>query len=251
MTREECRTLCTAEERAFYNGWNFAHLSGRWEEETVPWDFREEIAAWLDGESSFLDLASGGYGFLLSLNPKPGQAFYAEPDEQAAAILRQRFAPHGVEVRRVVDGEDLPFSDSRFDVVYTRYGDFCPREAARVLKKGGVFLAQQSAGVDGVFNGIPFPGWEKDAGAQDLSALIAQLEDAGMQVLKGEEAYPAIRFRDVGALVYWIHAAGWQPSSFTAENREEALWQLAQSLEEEGSLLCREHRFFVLARKLN
>ena len=112
MTREECRTLCTAEERAYYNGWNFTHLGGRWEEETVPWDFREEIAAWLDGESSFLDLASGGYGFLLSLNPKPGQAFYAEPDEQAAAILRQRFARSPGAVFGVVR-QHIPFGVCR------------------------------------------------------------------------------------------------------------------------------------------
>ena len=249
MTREECRTLCMAEERAFYNGWNFAHLNGRWEEDPLPWDFREEILAHLREDSVFLDLASGGYGFLLSLRPTPGRAFYAEEDEQSAAILRQRFAPHGVEVRRIIDGQDLPFSDGKFDLVYTRYGDFFPREAARVLKKGGVFLAQQSGGVSGLFNGIPFPGWEQRS-AGDLSALIGELEDAGMQVLKGEEAYPAIRFRDIGALAYWIHAAGWQPDSFGVEDREETFWRLAQSLEEVGCLLCREHRFFVVAKKI-
>ena len=83
-----------------------------------------------------------------------------------------------------------------------------------------------------------------------MSALIGELEDAGMQVLKGEEAYPAIRFRDIGALAYWIHAAGWQPDSFGVEDREETFWRLAQSLEEEGCLLCREHRFFVVAKKI-
>ncbi|MGI5894747.1 MAG: class I SAM-dependent methyltransferase [Candidatus Merdivicinus sp.] len=250
MTREECKVLCTAEERAFFNGWNFAHLNGRWIEEPLPWDFQQEIQSVLNNESIFLDLASGGYGFLLSLNPQPGQAFYAETDEATAAILRQRFAPYGVEVRQIVDEADLPFSDEKFDVVYTRYGSFCPAEAARVLKKGGIFLTQQSCGVDGRFNGIPFSGWEKPVPERDLTDVINQLEEAGFLVLKGQEAYPAIRFEDIGALVYWIHAAGWQSLAFSAENREEELWKMQQSLEENGGLVCREHRFFVMAKKL-
>lgn len=250
MTREECRVLCMAEERAFFNGWNFSHLAGRWEQESLPWDFREEICAYLRPETVFLDLASGGYSFLLSLDPKPGQAFYAESDEASAAILRQRFAPYGVEVRRIIEETDLPFSDGKFDLVYTRYGSFCPEESARILKKGGVFLIQQSCGVDGRFNGEKFPDWEEPEGESGLNEMIQGLEDAGFLVLKGQEAYPSICFRDIGALVYWIHAAGWQSLAFTVEEKEPELWELARSLEANGGLKCREHCLFVLAQKL-
>lgn len=250
MTRNECEILCAAEERAFFNGWNFTHLNGRWEEDPLPWDFRAEILSQLTPDSTFLDLASGGYGFLLSLSPKPGRSFYAETDEAAVAILRQRFASYGVEVRRIVDETDLPFSDAKFDLVYTRYGDFCTSEMARILKKGGVFLAQQSWGMDGRFNGRIFPGWEPPGQQRSLNQMIAELEDSGFLVWKGQEAFPAVRFSDVGALVYWIHAAGWQSPAFSVENSMEELWALQQSLETKGNITCREHRCLVIAQKI-
>ncbi len=250
MTRKECEILCAAEERAFFHGWNFTHLNGRWEEETLPWDFGAEISSFLTKDSVFLDLASGGYGFLLSLSPQPGKSFYADTDESSAAILRQRFAPYGVEVRQIVDETDLPFSDEKFDLVYTRYGSFCPAEMARILKKGGIFLTQQSCGVDGRFNGRPFPGWEIPDQTRNLNQMIGELEDAGFLVLKGQEAFPAIRFADVGALVYWIHAASWQSLAFSVENRMDELWELQQSLESKGSISCREHRCIVIAQKI-
>ena len=80
--------------------------------------------------------------------------------------------------------------------------------------------------------------------------LIGELEDAGFLVLKGQEAFPAIRFADVGALVYWIHAASWQSLAFSVENRMDELWELQQSLESKGSISCREHRCIVIAQKI-
>ena len=250
MTRSECILLCAAEEKAFYHGKGSTHLGGRWSEESLPWDFQEMLRSRLTGRSVFLDLGSGSCSFLLSLDPTPGLAFYAEEDEEAAAILRQRFRPYGVEVRQVFDRRDLPFSDGKFDLVYTRNGDFCPEEVCRILKRGGLFLTQQSGGVDGRFSGEAFPGWEETARPDDLNGAITRLENAGFLVRKGQEAYPELRLRDVGALVYWIHAAGWQPLDFSVEKHEEAFWQLQQRLDEKGFLACREHRFVVEAQKV-
>lgn len=250
MTRSECRLLCAAEEKAFYGGKGSTHLNGRWFSDSLPWDFQHMLRSRLTGRSVFLDLGSGSVSFLLSLDPAPGCAFYGEEDEGTAAILRQRFKPYGVEVRHVVDQKDLPFSDEKFDLVYTRNGRFDPSEVCRVLKKGGYFLTQQSGGIDGRFNGKLFPGWKETAGADDLNSTITRLEDAGFLVLKGQEARPEIRFRDVGALAYWIHAAGWQPLDFSVEKQEDAFWKLQQQLEQSGILSCREHQFAAEAQKI-
>lgn len=250
MTRSECELLCTAEEKAFYHGKGSTHLSGRWSEDSLPWDFQKMLSARLDSSSVFLDLGSGSCSFLLSLDPVPGQAFYAEQDEETAAILRQRFRPYGVEVRQVFDETDLPFSDQKFDLVYARNGSYCPSEIYRILRKGGCFLTQQSGGMDGTFSGELFPDWTETARTDDLNGTIARLENAGFLVLKGQEAHPELRFRDVGALAYWIHAAGWQPLDFSVENHADAFWHLQQRLEQNGVLTCRENRFVVEAQKV-
>lgn len=250
MTKSECRLLCIAEEKAFYHGKGSTHLNGRWSEDSLPWDFQKMLRSKLNSNSIFLDLGSGSCSFLLSLDPTPGQAFYAEEDEETAAILRQRFRPYGVEVRQVFDAADLPFSDGKFDLVYTRNGSYCPSEIHRILRKGGYFLTQQSGGMDGTFNGEPFPGWAETARTEDLNSAITRLEDTGFLVLKGQESHPELRFKDVGALAYWIHAAGWQPLEFSVEAHEDAFWELQQRLEKNGVLTCRENRFVVEAQKV-
>ena len=52
------------EETAAFEGWDFSHLKGRWENEQLPWDYKTIISKYLRPEMQLLDLGTGGGEFL-------------------------------------------------------------------------------------------------------------------------------------------------------------------------------------------
>jgi hypothetical protein len=79
---------------------------------------------------------------------------------------------------------------------------------ARVLRPGGTFLTQQR-GVGGNdllerFGRPPVTG-----PSFDLAFAVAQVEDAGLEIVRAEEATTPMTFLDVGAFVYFVRAAPW------------------------------------------
>ena len=146
MTREECRALWAAEERTFFQGWDFSHLDGRWEEEALPWSYREELEPYLNYRTVLLDMGTGGGEFLLSLNPPRGRTYATEGYPPNVELCRRRLPIHGIELRQVYDDSDLPFDDGMFDLVINRQEAYDPDEVRRVLKPGGYFVTQQVGG---------------------------------------------------------------------------------------------------------
>ena len=57
------------EELAHIHGWDFSHLTGRYEEEgDLPWSYEQVVRNYLTPEKKILDIDTGGGEFLLSLN---------------------------------------------------------------------------------------------------------------------------------------------------------------------------------------
>ena len=52
------------EETAAFEGWDFSHLKGRWENEQLLWDYKTIISKYLRPEMQLLDLGTGGGEFL-------------------------------------------------------------------------------------------------------------------------------------------------------------------------------------------
>ena len=237
------------EKRAFMCGWDFSHLDGRMEEETLPWDFRQEILAHLTSECKLLDVDTGGGEFLRSLSHPPEQTAATEGYEPNVEFCRRELCPLGIDFRPG-RGDLLPFEGERFDLVINRHGDWNVQEIFRVLKPGGLFLTQQ-VGADNdrelvslLLGDLPLP-----FSHQRLEIAKQCFADAGFRILRGEEFFGKIRFFDVGALVWFAKIIQWEFPDFSVRTCEEALRRAQALLEERGALEGKTHRFFLAVQK--
>lgn len=210
-------------------GWDFAHLRGRMTEDHPPWDFDALCRSQLQSAHHVLDMGTGGGEQLptfADLLPRDTVATEGWPPN--IPIARAALEPHGV---RVVpyDAEAaesaarvMPFEDDRFDLVLNRHEAFVTSEVARVLCPAGTFLTQQVAGDDAhelheLFGGTPsYPDHLREQ-------LLDRLGSADLIVEDGAEWTGAYRFRDVAALVAYLHLVPWDvPDEFTVDRYAES-----------------------------
>lgn len=252
MKRKELLAFWRSEEQAYFQGWDFSHLDGRWEEEPLPWDYRAMARTRLRAAGELLDLGTGGGEFLLSLGHPHGRTTVTEGYAPNLALCRERLEPLGIRVLENDGEHPLPLEDGAFDVVLSRHEDYDPAEVFRVLRPGGTFLTQQVGGE----NNSPlsrrlipdyrpsFPGW-------GLPFAEKQAEAAGFTVLSGGEYFPKLRFFDVGAVAYLAKLIPWEFPDFTVDGCLDGLLACQRELEETGAVHSVEHRFYLLCQKRN
>ena len=252
MNEQELLQAWLAEERiAHIHGWDFSHIHGRYEEEEdLPWDYRQVVAQYLTPEKKILDVDTGGGEFLLSLGHPYENTAATEGYPPNVALCRETLTPLGIDFRPADDAQALPFEAERFDIVLDRHGYFDERDLWRVLRPGGLFLTQQvgaendRALVDLLLPGtpLPFPGQYADRVAERFRRV-------GFEVLRAEEAFRAIRFFDVGALVWFARVVQWEFPGFTVAGCLPGLREAQHRVERQGRVEGRIHRYLLAARK--
>ncbi|MDU7476754.1 MAG: hypothetical protein E7L01_25935 [Paenibacillus macerans] len=83
----------------------------------------------------------------------------------------------------------------------------------------------------------------------NLSQTAGELKAAGFEVLERREYFPELRFKDVGAFVFFAKIIEWEFAGFSVDRCFERLLELHEAVERDGHVTSREHRFFILARK--
>lgn len=142
------------DEQEFYekvgkvNGWEFSQL--QIEVRGEAWDFYSEAAERVPDGGILLDIGSGGgenllkaadrFAFAVGIDRSEAMVEAARTNLQKTALQNVRFTP--------MAAENLQFPAGFFDAVTSRHCSFDAREAARVLKPGGVLLTQQVAEAD-------------------------------------------------------------------------------------------------------
>lgn len=252
MNIEQVIAQWRAEERAAHiKGWDFSHIHGRYEEETdLPWDYETVVRAYLRPDASLLDIDTGGGEFLLSLHHPTERTSATEAYPPNVRLCRETLTPLGIGFREAGDYANLPFPDQSFDLILNRHGDYRAPEILRLLKPGGYFITEQVGEwndrelVELLLPGVPrpFPGWNLDRAAHDL-------HNAGLDVIRREEAFRPIRFYDVGALVWFARVIEWEFPGFRVDSAMRALCGAQRRLEESGVLEGRIHRFLIVAQK--
>ncbi|WP_246061505.1 class I SAM-dependent methyltransferase [Paenibacillus oralis] len=251
INRNELRKRWQVEEAKGFRGWDFSYLTGRMAEEELPWDYETSVKSLMDGDTVMLDMGTGGGEFLLSLSPPPGRTYATESYPPNYELCRAKLLAYGIEVKFVEDDDVLPFEDGLFDLVINRHESFSPREVSRILKPGGVFVTQQVGGM----NNRELSRFLLGEGAMTtpadfgLAQTAEALEKAGFMVLDRQECFPQLRFKDVGALVFFAKIIEWEFAGFSVDRCLERLLELHEAAERDGEVTSREHRFFILARK--
>ena len=252
--------LATQAEEATFLGWDFEWIEGRWWEESPPWDYGEMARGLLRSCRRALDMGTGGGEFLASLRDSMPEVMLAtEAYQPNIDVARRRLAPLDVEVVDIpaaslygIAFQDevypLPTEGDSLDVVLCRHESFDPSEVARVLRRGGQFLTQQVGAQD--FAGLnerlgarlSYPNWT-------LATARAQVEAAGLTVLRAEEWIGNAGFHDIGALIYYLRAVPWQVEGVSPERRDAALRRMHEEMSAGHPLHLESHRFLLLAEK--
>lgn len=236
---------------AHIHGWDFSHISGRYEEETdMPWDYKAEILSRLTPAMRILDLDTGGGEFLLSLHHPHALTAAAENYPPNVTLCRETLLPLGIDFKQAAANGPLPWPDDHFDLVLNRHGDLNAKEFFRVLKPGGCLITQQVGAENDrelvrLLLGdtpIPFPD-------QHLAIIRKQFEKQGFRIEQGMESFGAIRFFDVGALVWFARIIEWEFPHFSVDTHLKSLLRAQAQLERDGFLSGRTHRFLLIAQK--
>jgi len=252
--------LAAQAEEATFLGWDFEWIEGRWWEESPPWDYGEIARGLLRLCRRALDMGTGGGEFLAFLRDDLPEIMLAtEAYQPNIDVARRRLAPLGVEVVGIPKASSyhiafqdevyrLPAEGDSLDVVLCRHESFDPSEVARILRRGGKFLTQQVGARD-------FAGLNEHLGAQlsypdwTLATARAQVEAAGLTVLRAEQWIGDAGFRDIGALIYYLRAVPWQVEGVSPERRDAELRRMHEEMAAGHPLHLESDRFLLLAEK--
>lgn len=234
-----------------FKGWDFRYLVKRMTEETLPWSYPDLARQKVKRVRAFLDMGTGGGEMLAILAPFPSLAVATEAYLPNIPVAAETLRPLGVPVVGVGSEErDLPFRSDLFDLALNRHESYWPQELFRILAPGGIFLTQQVGGKDNrllnealqeeVF--YEFEDWLCERAVSDL-------QNAGFEIVKKEEAFPEVLFHDIGAVIFYLKVISWQIPDFSVEKYRERLFELHLQIERAGVFRSHSHRFLIEARK--
>ncbi len=248
----ELRKKWESEEKAAHiHGWDFSHIHERYkEEEDLPWDYKKIIDENRIDSMKLLDFDTGGGEFLLSLNHPYGNTAATEGYPPNIKLCRKKLLPLGIDFRECNDAAKVPFADSSFDMIINRHGDFDPDETARLLRTNGMFITEQ-VGCDNDRDLVEkvLPDVPKPFPDLKLSIQKKKFEDAGLKIVRAEEAFRPICFYDVGAFVWFAHIIEWEFPGFSVDNCFDRLLEMQKEIEKNGVISGTIHRYLIVARK--
>jgi SAM-dependent methyltransferase len=236
---------------AHIHGWDFSHIHGRYEEgRDIPWNYEAIVRRFLLNSSKLLDIDTGGGEFLLGLNHPYQNTSATEGYPPNVALCKTILLPLGIDFRETTDVRQLPFSDSLFDMVINRHGSFSAEELFRVLKPNGLFITQQvGAKNDRELVELLLPNTRIPYPEQYLEKAIKKFTNAGFEILESQEAFPKIKFYDVGALVWFARIIEWEFPGFSVDKCFHRLCKVQELLNEKGVIEASTHRFLLVTKK--
>ncbi len=248
--KNELKEALEKEEIAAFEGWDFSHLNGRWQEEELPWDYKKIVERYLKSTDVLLDMGTGGGEFLLSLKHPYELTSVTEGHEPNFKLCQRKLGALGIDVKYADDEGKLPFGDDIFDIVINRHEAYLPEEVKRILKPGGVFITQQVGGDNNVELSLRLTGKRRKLMPEwNMKNAAEALESCGFKIVYKNEYFPKVRFFDTGALVYFAKVIEWEFPGFSVQQSEAELEYIDRQIIKEGSFESREHRFILAGRK--
>ncbi|GAA0857004.1 class I SAM-dependent methyltransferase [Clostridium nitritogenes] len=249
MNYSKLKELWKREENNTFKGWDFSYLENRWVDEELPWNYRDILKKYLNPDYKLLDMGTGGGEFLLSLNHPYSNTSVTEMWEPNVKLCKERLEPLGIEVKQVFNDDDLPFEDDTFDIIINRHASFDIKEVRRILKPNGIFITQQVGGKNNeVLSKALIKDFKPLFSENILDNKLKELEKNFFETLYAKEFFPYLRFKDIGAIVYFAKIIEWEFPNFSVDNCFEQLCKLNEEINVKGYIESIEHRFIVVCR---
>ena len=246
-TNEEARW------REQFQGWDFSKLieTGRIQfnmsEDQLGWDYATIVGQTIAERMSrndndpfyLLDLGTAGGEFLetillrLAIEKQRLRVYATESHEPNFILAQQRLRQHGVAVFLTESdslNSTLPFaeSDVKFDLIISRHTCYNIREVNRLLRPGtGLFITEQ---VDGrsEMDLIRLFGHEPQWPFFTLSfaSSVVREQAPNLELLTAKEAETKVVFKEIDALIIYLHAVPWLVEDFSVEKYQRILLDL-------------------------
>jgi hypothetical protein len=246
--------LAEAEATAF-QGWDFSALGDRLVLEPPHWDFAEIVAQAAAGATTMLDMGTGGGEWLSSLRARAPITIATEGWQPNVAVATARLSAQGVPVVHTEGAPDnhhqvpsdragrLPFRTEVFDLVTNRHESFRATEVTRVLRRGGMFLTQQTQSGSQQFHEL-LESEPPNIQELELDVVVVQLRDAGLSIDEAEIGTATTVFADIGSLAWYLRSVPWAVPGFTVSTYRQALLRL-----HDGQIRVPHQRFWLRAHK--
>lgn len=239
------------EEQEIFQGWDFSHLSGRWESEELPWDYTTVVNEYRNPDQKLLDMGTGGGEFLLSLKHPYENTSVTESWAPNIQLCKERLEPLGIKVSAVENISRLPFADDSFDIVVNRHAAYDADEIKRVLKPDGMFITEQVGEKNNILlSQRLIENYRPKYLNFTLKAELERFEDKRFVIRYRDEAFLQSRFYDIGAVAYYAKIIPWEFPGFSVEHCYEKLCALQKDLEQFGFVESSEHRFILAAQNM-
>ncbi|MDN5945732.1 MAG: class I SAM-dependent methyltransferase [Lactiplantibacillus plantarum] len=248
----------TALERSWFeeaqqsmHGWDFSHLAGRWQTADLPWDYAALVREHLSADDRWLDIDTGGGELMGRFNHQPALTAVTEGWQPNIELLKQTVVKKGITLYPDAAEQLTAVPNSTFDIVTNSHGAMPVKRIAEVLKPGGRFVTQQVGATNNYALSRFFDEhYEPAYPDNQLLTVMAQMQAAGFEILRAEQAYAALSFTDVGAIVYYATVIPWEFPNFDVARMLPKLHQLQSLLAINGRVTTFEDRFMIIARKL-
>ena len=251
MKEKELKNKLLQEELKSFQGWDFSHLQGRWKGELQPWDYKEILLPYLKVDCELLDMGTGGGEFLLTLNHPYHKTSVTEGYLPNVELCKMTLEPLGITVKQILEEDQIPYPDHFFDIILNRHESFEAKEVSRVLKTGGYFITQQIGKKNMSELGRSLiDGFNPDSFGWMLSEAVEELTNSGFEIVMEKESFTPIYFYDLGAFVYYAKIIEWEFPGFNVEKHFSKLLELQKELEQNGFLVGEEHRYLIVAKKV-
>lgn len=250
MNYSKLKEVWKKEEQATFKGWDFSYLENRWDDEELPWNYEEILKKYLIPDYKLLDMGTGGGEFLLSLNHPYNNTSVTEMWTPNVELCKQKLEPLGIEVKQVFNDSQLPFEDNTFDIIINRHASFDINEVMRILKPNGIFITQQVGGKNNeILSKTLIKGFTPLYADNTLDNNLKNLENNLFEILYSNEYFPSLRFKDIGAIIYFAKIIEWEFPNFSVDDCFEELCKLNEDINVKGYVESIEHRYIIVSRK--
>jgi len=254
MDYSDLKDRWLAEEKAFFQGWDFSRHNENWKESPLSWDYVKIAQDYLKPDSLLLDMGTGGGEVLLTIKHPYDLTYVTEAYPPNVELCRKTLAPLGIHVSQVFGdyNDDLPFDDEMFDVIINRHESFDMKEVNRILKPNGFFITQQVGGENNfILHKALMLENEKPFAYHTLQNNVNIIKNHGFDVILQDECFPTVHIFDVGAIVYYAKICVWEFVDFSVERYFPQLVDLHKQIEANGFFENISHRFLIVAKKID
>ncbi|WP_057743326.1 SAM-dependent methyltransferase [Liquorilactobacillus capillatus] len=240
------------EEKYGIKGWDFSHLDDRWKNETLPWNYQKIVLRYLTTDMQLLDMGTGDGELLKTFHHSNNRTQVTEAWAPNIDLLKRTIVRQGIKLHALLKTHeaDLPVKNNSLDIIINSHAAFDPKLIKDKLKTGGYFISQQVGALNNYslarfFDGSYIPAYPDNT----LLNTSIKFQNLNFEILVAKEYQADMAFFDVGAIVYYASIIPWEFPNFSVDHCLKQLNQLDQAIKTFGSVVTKEDRFILVARK--